>query len=378
MERLRANYRRLAVIYVRRQAVLRTICSALARASIPAIVLKGAALAHLVYPHPTLRPMVDLDLWVSPDQLDTAGTALAAVGFRYWTELAPSLPAAAPPDRGPHRSLLSSGVPVALELHGVVKSLEGIGWARFDVAWEAAEPASLGGVEARVLCPEHLMMHLCLHLARTHAFNLRLLHLMDIAFVVQRWNERWAWPAMMEDWRRHRVTTWMLLGLTLARDLLGAPVPSDLEARAGVPAEWATMRALATERLWEARFHRLPPALGAAVRPAEAFGRLHWLRHRVFDYYWRPPEPVGPLSLIRGAASRLWHDVSVKVPKYFRGWLSGSLRGPALARGIALEWDRTELERLVVAGGDLGYAVSPAAGPPAEAERAIAGPPVPG
>ena len=60
-----------------RMRVLRDILSTYDSAGIPALVLKGAALAHLVYPEPGLRPMSDLDILVPESELWRAQRLLA-------------------------------------------------------------------------------------------------------------------------------------------------------------------------------------------------------------------------------------------------------------------------------------------------------------
>ena len=63
-ERLRHLYHRDTIHGVARRELLRATLLRFAEASVPVIVLKGAALATLVYPSPALRPMGDLDLLV--------------------------------------------------------------------------------------------------------------------------------------------------------------------------------------------------------------------------------------------------------------------------------------------------------------------------
>ncbi len=80
--------RKLQGLYLRHQhanrvrtGVLRDILSAYADAGIPALVLKGAALSHTVYPEPGLRPMTDLDILVREGDLWRAQSLLADLGF---------------------------------------------------------------------------------------------------------------------------------------------------------------------------------------------------------------------------------------------------------------------------------------------------------
>ena len=49
--------------------------------NIRTLVLKGAALAHQLYPEPALRPAADIDLWVEPRAEHSAQQALLALGY---------------------------------------------------------------------------------------------------------------------------------------------------------------------------------------------------------------------------------------------------------------------------------------------------------
>jgi hypothetical protein len=57
------------------------IDAALSAAGIPALWIKGIALAWLVYPETGLRPMVDLDLLVPRERLNAAGRKIEALGY---------------------------------------------------------------------------------------------------------------------------------------------------------------------------------------------------------------------------------------------------------------------------------------------------------
>ncbi len=63
-ERLRHLYHRDTIHGIARRELLRTTLLRFSEAGVPVIVLKGAALAALVYPSPALRPMRDIDLLV--------------------------------------------------------------------------------------------------------------------------------------------------------------------------------------------------------------------------------------------------------------------------------------------------------------------------
>jgi hypothetical protein len=96
-----------------RMRVLRDVLAAYEAAGIQVLVLKGAALSHLIYPEPGLRPMSDLDILVPNSELWRAQRVLAELGFNV-----PRSPTA----RLPHRhlaaaTLQTAGLSIGVEIH---------------------------------------------------------------------------------------------------------------------------------------------------------------------------------------------------------------------------------------------------------------------
>ena len=58
-----------------RTRVIKNVSNAMTQARVPFIVLKGAALAHLVYDDPRLPPMRDVDLLVRARPTDVRSTS---------------------------------------------------------------------------------------------------------------------------------------------------------------------------------------------------------------------------------------------------------------------------------------------------------------
>jgi hypothetical protein len=95
-----------------RAKTLAKVLDAFQTAGIDVLVLKGTALAHLVYPQPGLRSMRDVDLLVSRSQARQAQTLLAELGFN----------APPPGDDLPAKHLTVAqrrveGLPVSIEIH---------------------------------------------------------------------------------------------------------------------------------------------------------------------------------------------------------------------------------------------------------------------
>ncbi len=96
-----------------RTRVLRDVLAACDTATIPVLVLKGAALCHLLYPEPGLRPMSDVDILVPRSDLWQAQSLLSELGFD-----APLPPGPALPSRHlPPATLQTEGLSIQVEIH---------------------------------------------------------------------------------------------------------------------------------------------------------------------------------------------------------------------------------------------------------------------
>lgn len=80
--------RTLAAMYARQRSIGRAQAQTLAEivksftdAAITTVVIKGGALAHVIYGDPGLRPMEDLDILVNPEHANSAHKLLTEMGF---------------------------------------------------------------------------------------------------------------------------------------------------------------------------------------------------------------------------------------------------------------------------------------------------------
>lgn len=154
-----ANSARTLFIRATRERVV----DALAAAEVPVMLLKGAALVETVYADPGVREMLDIDLLVPADRMETATAALAPLGYRpapdseeTSTELTPETHHDAP--------LVGDEQLVAVELHRhVVLRDEG---SSFDIAgfWQRARSSE--DKHHLLPAPEDLLLHVCLHFTR--------------------------------------------------------------------------------------------------------------------------------------------------------------------------------------------------------------------
>jgi hypothetical protein len=155
-------------------------------ASIPVVVLKGAHLAEIVYGHIGLRPMSDVDLLLKKEDLA----------------------------RGQKRLMDAGHSPFSNQI-------------RLDLQWNIE--SVIAGVEVLVLCPEDLILHICLHLSFQHLFQLAgVRSLCDIRESIEHYNNKIKWTQVCSYASEWGVRNSVYLTLLLARDIMGANVPDDV------------------------------------------------------------------------------------------------------------------------------------------------------
>lgn len=177
--------------------VLREVLQHLASAGIEALVLKGSALAHLIYPQPGLRPRRDLDILVREQDAERAYHLLSEVGFA----LAPS------PLHGLSRyhqhfapvERHVAGFTVNLDLHvNLFFRFKAYGFAQINYAELRVDalPFQVDGLTAYTLSPEMQLWHLYHHgfsVPLRQASHDRLLGAADIVSMVELWLDRIDW-----------------------------------------------------------------------------------------------------------------------------------------------------------------------------------------
>jgi len=177
-----------------RTRVLTEILAACKVENIQVLVLKGAALAHLIYPEPGLRPMRDIDLLVDPAEAIRAQRVLAELGFD-----AP-LPSGYLP--GKHlaaATLKREGLSVSVEIHHNLFNDD------FPDSMEIKDltgeplPFALGQLTAYTLGYEDMLWHLCRHALPIHQ-PLRLIWVADIVGFAETFASQIRWGRVKQQY----------------------------------------------------------------------------------------------------------------------------------------------------------------------------------
>jgi hypothetical protein len=202
----------------------RRLLTALAEASIDALVLKGGALVSLGYHDPGVRPMSDLDIVVPTRRARAALEALARAG---WTARDPVTEAFL---RMQHATdIFEAGTSLKCDLHWHVY------WECCrpdddDDLWAASVPLDFDGVAARALDPADQALHLCVHGSR-RARRPTLSWIPDVLLVLRAGGVDWSRLVAQASRRRFTLRAATMLDY-LAR-VFHAPVPDEALAGLG-------------------------------------------------------------------------------------------------------------------------------------------------
>lgn len=285
--------------------ILAGILEAFEAASIRVLVLKGAALAHILYPTPGLRPISDIDLLVDPHDARRAQSALGSLGFH-----APQQPT----DRRfvghhhlPPAIQFRDGLLVQVEVHRNAMSEDTPGSLTLERSYDRRQAFQVGGRTAFAFGHEEMLHHLTRHAAERLSL-FRLIWAADIVAYATRFRAEIDWA----DLRRRY--PFVLNSLSLLH--LVTPLPAEVLEHVPVPREGMSGAGTSFRPLSEiVRSNR--PAWAVArelLSPGEWWVRLYYGASSRSSFLWHlwieHPARVGWWFARRGLAWVRWRTRS--------------------------------------------------------------------
>ncbi|NOZ51352.1 MAG: nucleotidyltransferase family protein [Chloroflexi bacterium] len=222
-EDLSGSYRRNTLRILHMSAEFRQIAIALQAEGIAVIVLKGLYLASSVYESIGLREMNDIDLMVRRQSVAPAAEILTHLGYR------PHRPYVLESDLAWSHHLTGHVKPggTAVELHWHITRPGQSYSIDLEELWERAQHVRIAGVDVLALCPEDMVLHICLHTSYQHRFEFGLRPSCDLATVLHHFQDDLDWDAIEERTVRWGWQRGVTLALYLAQEWVGAALPED-------------------------------------------------------------------------------------------------------------------------------------------------------
>lgn len=280
------------------------VLSALNKQGLDVISLKGLFLVDHVYKDVGLRSFGDLDLMVKKEAIPQAIAVLQGLGYRLDTyfntrDLNQDIK---------HVPPMSKPGGATVELHWTILEEDEPFTIDADGLWARSVPARIADLDGLALCPEDLLLHLCLHFAYQHRLKLGLRGVLDISETLHTYSNSLNWQQLIQTaqaWGAQRVT-WLVL--SLAAEMLGAEIPRPVFSQLmSGPVDPAVLMEARKQLLGdEGQALMMTPDLARLAATTSFEGRLKVLLGRVF--------------ITRQALARLY-NISPRSPAIFWGYL---------------------------------------------------------
>jgi Uncharacterised nucleotidyltransferase len=194
------------------------ICRQLQSEDIPAMLLRGPAMAEAYFPDTMLRYCRDVDIIVHPEDMERAESVVHQLGFQplenrdYWLKKG-ELP-------------MTDGR-VVVELHWeVYPALTPMPVPEAEV-WNRTSTVLLDDVPVVMAAPEHLLLSSCVHMACEHWMD-RMVRLIDIRQILHHSGSDMDWDWILQKTLEAHMRFPVGHVLTMARDLVDASVPTEI------------------------------------------------------------------------------------------------------------------------------------------------------
>jgi hypothetical protein len=214
---------------------------------IPAIPFKGPALAVFAYGDLSLRQFVDLDVLIYRRDFQKAKEVLVGCGYRPDPPLSPQQEAIFLKTEYA-RDFNHATPSILVELHWefapgyLSRPMASL------ISWEGLERRNLQGISVLDLSPEVLLLAICVH--NTKHMWARLGWICDVAALVDS-QPRLDWGKLLGLAQEVGNERMLLLGLFLAKDLLGTSLTSDICERWGADPTVKFLAGRVKERLFQ-------------------------------------------------------------------------------------------------------------------------------
>ncbi|MFX0194942.1 MAG: nucleotidyltransferase family protein [Candidatus Hodarchaeota archaeon] len=233
---LRGIYESYSNIEEGHREIIKKILTGFHESGIEVILLKGAQLGHIDYPHFSLRPMEDIDLLVERSNQSRIIKIMLEMGFNLYKT----------GDscnkffirRIQKRRTKKIHNPIFIEIHSNLETSIRLNralsvdmdefWSgtQMESIWNGTQMGSIAGFPFFQLCPTYNLMYLCSHFGEHH-FS-RLIWAYDIALLIHRHGEEILWGKLEDLCGRMKIRSPLYYSLSLCQELFQVPIPEKV------------------------------------------------------------------------------------------------------------------------------------------------------
>lgn len=216
----RSSAIRLILMYMKVMPVIHE----LNQAGLDYMVIKGPALAHLVYPDPTVRGFNDLDLLIREQDWEAMHQLLLKLGFAPEKNLPHPPPKITSQDVIYELKYWHIKNQLLVEVHYDDLLNAGLASRNFEGFWQRAVQIEIDGVPLKTLCLEDQLIHLSMH-AHYHGYT-RLNWFSDIGIIIRHHFDKIDWDSLLDTAEAEEAQVGVYYSLYFLDKLLDIPLPA--------------------------------------------------------------------------------------------------------------------------------------------------------
>ncbi len=228
MDRLKSTYHGNLARNMYLYTELKRVLEVFLERGVEVIILKGAALAKTVYGDIGLRPMCDIDLLVRKEDLTNVEDIMTGLDYPFKD----NNPAERYGEDNHHTRFFNQENNVLIEIHWHISCnthptrIRNIDSDIIEMWWEGAKAIEISGVKSLMLCPEDLIIHLCLHFIKHRflgGFNYEcaLIQVCDIYQVLKQYRDEIDWVSLKCKTGKYGIERHVYTTLTLVMEITG-------------------------------------------------------------------------------------------------------------------------------------------------------------
>jgi hypothetical protein len=202
------------------------VLAQLAGSGIDYMALKGPALAHMVYPDPSLRAFNDLDLAVRERDWAAMHRLLVDMGFKSEKDLPRPPPKLVPEAILYELRYWHRETGFLVEVHYDDLLYAGLASRDVEGLWQRAVWVDIEGVPVKALSLEDQLIQLCAH-AHCHGYG-RLSWFSDMAFIVRDHSAQLDWQRLLKTVQTEETQVAVYYTLRVLERLLDIDMPKDM------------------------------------------------------------------------------------------------------------------------------------------------------
>lgn len=219
-DQFKKEYYATVVSNLKKVGAATKIFQELRKINVLVIPLKGISLLETAYKDVSVRPMTDIDILIKPEDIQTAKSVLEGLGYQYFESYRGSYNFNDPQNR------------MMIDVHTKFTRYEQLFRIDYAEIYNRLTRITFNNqVQVHILCPEHQVAHICLHLAPGLYSDYNLINFLDLHNLISEYPIDWEY--LVEFAQRTKTASYLYAPIYLCAQLYQLDIPEFVLTKLG-------------------------------------------------------------------------------------------------------------------------------------------------